>query len=128
MEASGIVYKTVPRFPATRVGLGGRFSRELDLGVVDSRVSVRSRNSQGRLSCQFYDSGHVQYYVSPRAGGSAATKKKDKEKISEIKSVKKKLKFIEKLSKDLSMLPQMAGGGDIRIGLVAEVKVTIVSF
>ncbi|OMO64122.1 Thioredoxin-like protein [Corchorus capsularis] len=121
MEASGIVYRTVPRLPATRVDFGGRLSRELNLGVVDSKVSVRSRNSCGRLSCQFSDSGHVQYYVSPRAG-AAGTKKKEKEKSSQMKAVKKKLKFIEKLSKDLSMLPQMATGGDIRIGLVAEVK------
>ncbi|OMO82286.1 Thioredoxin-like protein [Corchorus olitorius] len=121
MEASGIVYRTVPRLPATRVDFGGRLSRELNLGVLDSKVSVRSRNSCGRLSCRFSDSGHVQYYVSPRAGASG-TKKKDKEKSSQMKAVKKKLKFIEKLSKDLSMLPQMAAGGDIRIGLVAEVK------
>ncbi|XP_022757718.1 diacylglycerol O-acyltransferase 3, cytosolic-like [Durio zibethinus] len=120
MEASGIVYRTVSRLPATRVGFGGRFSRELNLGVGDSRVSVRPRiNSCGRLSCQFSDSGHAQYYIS-RVGG--VTNKKDKEKSCEIKTVKKKLKFIKRLSEDLSMFSQMVDGEDIGIGLIGEVK------
>ncbi|XVF32989.1 hypothetical protein REPUB_Repub17cG0130000 [Reevesia pubescens] len=124
METSGIVYRTVSRLPATRVEFGGQFSRELNLGVGDSRVSVRSRNynSCGRLSCQFFDSGHIQYYhVSPRCRGGVA-EKKEKEKSCEIKTVKKKLKFIKRLSKDLSMLPHMADGEDVGIGLIGEVK------
>ncbi|XWS76729.1 hypothetical protein CRYUN_Cryun01aG0202700 [Craigia yunnanensis] len=120
METSGIIYRTVSRFPATRIDFGGRFSRELNLGVGDSRVSVRPRNSCGRLSCQFSDTGHTQYYVSPRVGG--VDKKKEKEKSCEIKRVKKKLKFIKRLSKDLSMFPQMASGEDIGMGLIGEVK------
>ncbi|XVF22192.1 hypothetical protein REPUB_Repub12eG0152700 [Reevesia pubescens] len=124
MEASGIVYKTVSTLPVTRVDFGGRFSRELNLGVGDSRVSVRrpmnNNNYCGRLSYQFSDSGHIQYYhVSPRAG---IVKNKEKKKSCEIKTVKKKLKFIQRLSKDLSMLPQMADGEDIGIGLIGEVK------
>ena len=125
METSGIVYSTVSRFPATRVDFGVRFSSELNLGVGDSRVPVRPTNSCGRLSCQFSDTGHIQYYVSPRVGG--VDKKKEKEKSSEIKRVKKKLKFIKRLSKDLSMFPQMAGGEDIGMGLIGEVKVTMIS-
>ncbi|EOX95446.1 hypothetical protein QUC31_005034 [Theobroma cacao] len=124
METSGIVYRRVPRLAGIRVDFGGRFSRELNLGVGDSRVSVRPRNSCGKLSCQFSDSGHIQYYVSPRAG---AAKKKEKEKSCEIKRVKTKLKFIKRLSKDLSMLPRMADGEDIGIGLMGEVKTTMIS-
>ncbi|XVF72839.1 hypothetical protein PTKIN_Ptkin12aG0152900 [Pterospermum kingtungense] len=126
MEASGIVYRTVSRFPPTRVDLGIGFSRELNFGVGDSRVSIRPRNSFGRLSCQFSDSGHTQYYVSPRVGGGG-DKKREKEKSCEIKRVKKKLKFIKRLSKDLSVLPQMAEAEDIGIGLIGEVKVAMIS-
>lgn len=129
MEASGIVYRTASRFPTTRNNnLGFGFPRELNLGVGNSRVSVRPRNySWGRLSYQFSDSGHIQYYVSPRVGGGGGDKKKEKEKSCEIKRVKKKLKFMKRLSKDLSMLPQMAEGQDIGIGLIGEVKVAMIS-
>ncbi|XVE77400.1 hypothetical protein DITRI_Ditri13aG0059500 [Diplodiscus trichospermus] len=126
METSGIVSRTVSRLPAITVDIGGRFSKELNFGVGDSRVSVRPRNiSCGRLSCQFSDPGHVQYYASAKGRGVA--KKKEKEKSCEIKTVKKKLKFIEKLSKNLSMLPRMADGEDIGIGLIGEVKVAMIS-
>ncbi|XVE73537.1 hypothetical protein DITRI_Ditri11bG0126500 [Diplodiscus trichospermus] len=120
MDTSSIACTTVSRLPATRVDFGSRFSRELNLGVGDSRVSVRPRNSCGRLSCQFSDSGHSLHYVSPRVGGG--NKKKEKEKSCEIKRVKKKLTFIERLSKDLSMLPQMADRENIGIGSIGEVK------
>ncbi|XP_022770737.1 diacylglycerol O-acyltransferase 3, cytosolic [Durio zibethinus] len=127
METSGILYRTVLRLPTTRVDFGCLFSRELNLGVGDSRVSVRRRNSYGRLSCQFADSGHIRYYVSPRVGVGGGGDKKEKEKRREIKRVKKKLKFIKRLSKDLSMLPNMVDGKDIGIGLIGEVKMTMVS-
>ncbi|XWS46381.1 hypothetical protein CRYUN_Cryun14cG0060900 [Craigia yunnanensis] len=120
METSGIVYRTVSRFPAIRVDIGGRFSRELNLGIGDSRVSIRPRNSCGRLSCQFSDPGHFQYYASSKVAG--VSNKKEKEKSCEIKSVEKKLKFIKRLYKDLSMLPKMTDGEDIEIGLIGEVK------
>ncbi|GMI66693.1 diacylglycerol acyltransferase 3 [Hibiscus trionum] len=128
METSGIVSRTVSRLPAARVVFGGRFSGELNFGVGDSRVSVRPRiKSCRRLSFQFSDLGHVQYYVSPRGGGGGGdATKKDKGKSSEIRRVKKKLKLMKRLSKDLSMLPQIAAGEDIRIGLAAEVKVTMI--
>ncbi|TYI55108.1 hypothetical protein E1A91_D11G117800v1 [Gossypium mustelinum] len=127
METSGIVCKTVSRLPAARVDFSARFSRELNHGVGDSRVSLRPRiKSCRRLCCQFSDLGHVQYYVSPRGGGSGDATKKDKGKSCEIKQVKKKLKLLKRLSKDLSMLPQIADGEDIRIGLAAEVKATMI--
>ncbi|XWS36026.1 hypothetical protein CRYUN_Cryun20dG0046900 [Craigia yunnanensis] len=125
METSGTFCRTVSRLPAIRVDIGGRFSRELNLGVGDSRVSVRPRNSFGRLSCQFSDPVHVKYYASSKGG--AVSKNKDKEKSCEIKSVKKKLKLVKRLSKDLSMLPHMADGEDIGVGLIGEFKMTMFS-
>ncbi|KAE8697978.1 Pyridoxal phosphate (PLP)-dependent transferases superfamily protein isoform 1 [Hibiscus syriacus] len=129
METAGIVCRTVSRLPATRIDFGGRFSGELNLGVGGSRVSVRPRiKSCRRLSFLFSDLGHVQYYASPTgccdAGGVAT--KKDKGKSSEIRKVKKKLKLMKRLSKDLSMLPQFVAGEDIRFGLAGEVKVTMI--
>ncbi|XVF80404.1 hypothetical protein PTKIN_Ptkin15bG0067800 [Pterospermum kingtungense] len=109
METSGIVYRTVSRLPAIRVDIG---RRELNHPAVG--VSVRHRNYCGRLSCQFSDVGHVQYYAS--------SKKKHMEKSPQVKGVKKKLKFIKRLSKDLSLLPHMADGEEIGIGLIPQVK------
>ncbi|XP_039012153.1 diacylglycerol O-acyltransferase 3-like [Hibiscus syriacus] len=129
METSRIVCRTVSRLPAARFDSCRRYTGDLNLGVGGSRVSVRPRvNSCRRLSFQFSDSGHIQYYVSPRSdgcGGGVATKK-DKGKSSEISRVKKKLKLMKRLSKDLSMLPEIASGEDIRIGLAAEVNVTMI--
>ncbi|KAE8699646.1 Pyridoxal phosphate (PLP)-dependent transferases superfamily protein isoform 1 [Hibiscus syriacus] len=129
METSVISCRTVSRLPAARFDFGRRFTGELNLGVGGSRISVRPRDkSCRRLSFQFFDSGHVEYYVSPRSGGcgGGAATKKDKGKNSDIRRVKKKLKLMKRLSKDLSMLPEIASGEDIRIGLAAEVKVTMI--
>ncbi|KAK8688319.1 hypothetical protein V6N13_087089 [Hibiscus sabdariffa] len=129
METSAIVCGTVSSLPAARVDFSRRFSGESNLGVGDSRVSVRPRGkSCRRLSFQFSDSGHVQYYVSPRGGGcgGGVAPKKDKGKSSEIRRVKKKLKLMKRLSKDLSMLPEIASSEDIRIGLAADFKVTMI--
>ncbi|KAL4364349.1 hypothetical protein GQ457_04G029870 [Hibiscus cannabinus] len=129
METSAIVSRMVSRLPAARVDFAGPFSGELNCGVGDSRVSVRPRiKSYRRLRCQFSDLGHVQYYVSPRGGcgGGGVATKKDMAKSSDIRRVKKKLKLMKRLSKDLSMLPQIAAGEDIRIGLASEVKVTMI--
>ncbi|KAE8697228.1 Pyridoxal phosphate (PLP)-dependent transferases superfamily protein isoform 1 [Hibiscus syriacus] len=129
METAGIVCRTVSGLPAARVDIGGRFSGELNIGVGGSRVSVRSRiKSCRRLSFQFSDLGRVQYYAAPSGGcdaGGVATKK-GKGKSTEIRRVKEKLKLMKRLSKDLSMLPHLAAGQDIRIGLAAEVKVTMI--
>ncbi|GMJ09269.1 diacylglycerol acyltransferase 3 [Hibiscus trionum] len=129
METSGIVCRTVSSLPASRVDFSRRFSGESNLGVGDSRVSVRPRvKSCRKLSFQFSDSGHVQYYVSPRGGGcgGGVATKKDKGRSSEIRTVKKKLKLMKRLSKDLSMLPEIASSEDIRIGLAADFKVTMI--
>ncbi|KAE8681685.1 Pyridoxal phosphate (PLP)-dependent transferases superfamily protein isoform 1 [Hibiscus syriacus] len=94
METAGTVCRTVSRLPSARVDFGRWFSRELNLGVGGSRVSVRpTTKSSRRLSCWFSDLGHVQYYASPSCGSDAVgvATKKDKGKSSEIRKVKKKI-------------------------------------
>ncbi|KAK7243363.1 hypothetical protein RIF29_38156 [Crotalaria pallida] len=83
MELSGTVLRQVP-FHGMRVSVGPRRS-----------MMMRSYSS----SSSFCDEGHLQYYAPPICGG--------KEKGPAVLSVKKKLKLLKGLSKDLSMFSRL---------------------
>ncbi|KAK7291758.1 hypothetical protein RIF29_07148 [Crotalaria pallida] len=83
MELSGTVLRQVP-FHGVRVSVGPR----------------RSAMMRSSFSAGFCDQGHLQYYAPPRCGG----KEKDP---STVLTVKKKLKLLKGLSKDLSMFSQL---------------------
>ncbi|KAF2304816.1 hypothetical protein GH714_038053 [Hevea brasiliensis] len=100
MEAAGVVSSPALRFSDAGVDNRSLKLRFRQLGMVNSRVSFKTRDDTGILSRGFSDSGHMQYYVSPSMGGG----KKQKEKSKEIKTdMKKRLKLIKRLSKDLDL-------------------------
>ncbi|XP_068663529.1 diacylglycerol O-acyltransferase 3 [Aristolochia californica] len=83
-----------------------------DLGVSrGSQVSVGFAGSSA-----FADEDHLRYYGSPICGGKK--EKKDKES----KSIKKKLKLLKGLSKDLSAFSGIGFGLEENAGMVGEVK------
>ncbi|KAJ4727920.1 Diacylglycerol acyltransferase [Melia azedarach] len=117
METARIAHRSLPRLPSYA---GDRFPSKSHLGIGDFRVSERPRNFFGRLNARFSDSGHQQYYVSTRR----EAKKREKEKSSEIKSVKKKLKFIKRLSSDLSLFSLDMYGKESGNSLMNEEKIS----
>ncbi|KAJ9171657.1 hypothetical protein P3X46_014989 [Hevea brasiliensis] len=119
MEAAGIVSSPVLRF--SDAGVDNRFFKLpfRQLGMVNSRVSFKARDDTGILSRGFSDSGHMQYYVSPSMGGG----QKQKEKSKEIKTdMKKNLKLIKRLSKDLDFLVRTVTVEEYGSRLMHEVK------
>ncbi|TXG63200.1 hypothetical protein EZV62_010194 [Acer yangbiense] len=117
METTSIAHHPFLRLPSNTAD---RFPVKFHLGVGDLRISEKPRKCFGRLTCWFSDSGHQQYYVSSRSG----TKKKEKEKSSEIKSVKNKLKLIERLSSDLSSFSLVANDKEIGNNSIDESKIS----
>lgn len=118
METARIAHRSLPRLASYA---GDRFPSKSHLGIGDFRVSERPRNFFGRLNARFSDSGHQQYYVSTRR----EAKKREKEKSSEIKSVKKKLKFIKRLSSDLSLFSLDMYGKESGNSLMNEEKISV---
>ncbi|KAK4849414.1 hypothetical protein QYF36_024485 [Acer negundo] len=117
METISIAHHPFLRLPSDSAD---RFPVKFHLGVGDLRISEKPRKCFGRLTCRFSDSGHQQYYVSSRSG----TKKKEKEKSSEIKSVKNKLKLIERLSSDLSSFSLVANDKETGNNSIDESKIS----
>ncbi|KAK2649827.1 hypothetical protein Ddye_017316 [Dipteronia dyeriana] len=97
-----------------------RFPIKFHLGIGDSIISEKPRKCFGRFTYRFSDSGHQQYCASSKSG----TKKKEKEKSSEIKSVKNKLKLIERLSGDLSSFSLVANGKGTVNNSIDESKIS----
>ncbi|KAK0580427.1 hypothetical protein LWI29_001912 [Acer saccharum] len=116
METTSIAHHPFLRLPSDTAD---RFPVKFHLGVGHLRISEKPRKCFGRLTCRFSDSGHQQYYVSSRSG----TKKKEKERSSEIKSVKNKLKLIERLSSDLSSFSLVANDKETGNNLMDESKI-----
>ncbi|KAK3194409.1 hypothetical protein Dsin_025719 [Dipteronia sinensis] len=117
METTSIAHRPYLRLPSDSTD---RFPVKFHLGVGDLRISGRPRKCFGRLTSRFSDSGHQQYYVLSRS----VTKKKEKEKSSEIKSVKSKLKLIERLSSDLSSFSLVANGKETGNNSIDESKIS----
>ncbi|XP_010271032.1 PREDICTED: uncharacterized protein LOC104607168 [Nelumbo nucifera] len=122
MEVSGVLFQSPQSitgagldshpskicFSSLSVGAGKRLSGELRIvGSRDSTISLRPRKPLGSSSSGFSDNGHLQYYVSPRCARNKREKVKKKEKDSEMATIKRKLKLIKGLSKNLSMFSQM---------------------
>lgn len=122
MEVSGVVSRQVPCFSGAEIdttrsstaSFHGEFRVQ---GRRNFGVSLRTRRFGGQLNSGFCDDGHVQYYhVGPRCGF-----KKEKE-------IKKKLKLLKGLSKDLSASSQMGFGPlDYQKGLVAQFQEKLIS-
>lgn len=98
-----------------------RFATKCLVGIGDFNVSESPRRPLVRLNCQFSDSGHQQYYVS----AIKQFKKKEKQNNSEIKLVKRKLKFIRRLSNELSLFSLETSGIENRNSLVDEEKISV---
>lgn len=117
METATIAHRSLPRLPSET---SDRFPIKCHRGFGYFRVSERPRNSFGRLSARFSDCGNQKYCVLPRK----ETKKKEKEKSSEIKSVRKKLKLIKRLSSDLSLFSLEAFGKENASSLMNEEEIS----
>ncbi|BFG14776.1 hypothetical protein CerSpe_010500 [Prunus speciosa] len=122
MEVSGVVSRQVPCFSGggidTTRSSTASFPGELRVqGRGDFGVSLRTRRFRGQLNSGFCDDGHVQYYhVGPRCG------------CMKEKEIKKKLKLLKGLSKDLSASSQMGFGPlDSQEGLVAQFQGKLIS-
>ncbi|KAI3869439.1 hypothetical protein MKW92_049762 [Papaver armeniacum] len=88
-------------------------------GVGIDKVSVKSRKFSGiSRSSAFLENGHLQYYVSPQMSG---LKNKEKKNL-EMGIIKKKLKLVKVLSKNLSMFESMGFGLEMESGLISQVK------
>lgn len=91
------------------------------MGLQDLRVSVKPRKA-----FEFCDDGHLEYYNKSlkmiRCGGV-----KEKELESKEKMMKKKLKLLKGLSKNISMFSGMGFGLDSDVGLAGEVKGQMIS-
>ncbi|KAF8399620.1 hypothetical protein HHK36_015489 [Tetracentron sinense] len=85
------------------------------LGVLVSANNVSHPLICGCSSLGFSDDGYLQYYVTPRSGGK-------KKKGLKMVTVKKRLKLIKGLSRDLSMFYGMGFGVETEDGLIGEVK------
>ncbi|KAI3946864.1 hypothetical protein MKW98_003427 [Papaver atlanticum] len=91
-------------------------------GVGIDKVSVKSRKFSGiSRSSAFLENGHLQYYVSPPMSGLKNKEKKEKKNL-EMGIIKKKLKLVKGLSKNLSMFESMGFGLEMENGLISQVK------
>ncbi|KAL5723623.1 hypothetical protein ACHQM5_006999 [Ranunculus cassubicifolius] len=124
MEVSGVVFRSLPCYSGagldsqsscSKLSFASPTNCELVRGDF-SNIRLRSSSTKGVSRLGFTDSGHLQYYVSPKAG-----LKKEKKK-SEIAVLKKKLKLVKGMSKDLLRFSSMGFGLDIEDGLITEVK------
>lgn len=138
MEVSGVVFRQFP--PLSGAGIdshshqsspkpsfasaGARFPVEIrNLSTQDSRVSLKPRNILGMSGSGFCDDGHLRYYNGPRCGGGKMEKVKEKE----AKKLKKKLKLLKGLKKDLSVFSEMGFGLVPDQGLADQVKGKMIS-
>lgn len=123
MEASGVALRPSPCFSG--VGFNTQSSKlsfnstNLQKSCGALRVSnQRSRNFTGVSSLGFSDSGHVLYYVSPKA--DLKEKEKKQRKDSESKALKKKLKLVKGMSKNLLRFSSMG----LEDGLIGDKKIS----
>lgn len=104
-----------PSFPGG--GGGGRlFAAEFrGSGFRDLKLCSRPRRVSGVPDRGFRDNGHLDFYMGPTCGAK-------KELVKEKKGVKKQLKLLKNLSKNLTMFSQSGFGIDSASGLVGEVQ------
>ncbi|XP_050117939.1 diacylglycerol O-acyltransferase 3-like isoform X1 [Malus sylvestris] len=125
MEASGVVSRQVQCFSAAKIDNSARSCTSsfncklLVLGRRDFGVSLRTRKPRRHLNSGFSEDGHLQYYQGgPMCGGM-------KEKAKEIK---KKVKLLKGLSKNLAAYSQMGFGPlDSQEGLVDQLQGKLIS-
>lgn len=89
-------------------------------------VGFRTRNFRG-IVCnnEFADKGHMNYYIEPTRCGEEKEKVKVMEK--EKKTLKKKVKALKSLSKNLDMFLSIGFGLDPEAGLVGEIQTKTIS-
>ncbi|KAM7484890.1 hypothetical protein LguiA_000899 [Lonicera macranthoides] len=136
MEVSGVVLRPIPCFsgagidahshhsslkffPArVSVSAGYRFSGQIrQLYCRELRMSVKPRNINEQLGPGFCDMVHEQYYSASRPTIRCGGGKKEKEM-----KMKKKVKLLKGLSKNLSNLPAIGFGLDPDHDLADQVK------
>ncbi|PIA40905.1 hypothetical protein AQUCO_02400162v1 [Aquilegia coerulea] len=133
MEVSGVVLRQLPFLSGTGIDTQSSklsFSSSKNIGELRllghregvSKVCLRSRVC-GIPSYGFSNGGHVDYYcLSPKAGMGIKKEKKNKE-ISEKASLKKKLKLVKGMSKDLLRFSSMGFCiEDAEDSLIGEIK------
>ncbi|PIA60689.1 hypothetical protein AQUCO_00300301v1 [Aquilegia coerulea] len=134
MEVSGVVLRQLPCLSGTGIDTQSSklsFSSSKNIGELRllghregvSKVCLRSRKVCGIPSYGFSDGGHVDYYcLSPKAGMGIKKEKKNKE-ISEKASLKKKLKLVKGMSRDLLRFSSMGFCiEDAEDSLIGEIK------
>ncbi|KAL5981686.1 hypothetical protein ACLOJK_015749 [Asimina triloba] len=141
MEVSGIAFRPLPsagfrreadtHFADSSVsvvfGAGSRRSCKLSVANFAQGSTAPSRNGRFSRVCMFSDDGHSRYYASAIISPTCGGKKKEKEKCSEAKEIKKRMKLIKGLSKDLSAFSGMGFGIETVEGLTGEVKGKMIS-
>jgi hypothetical protein len=131
MEVSGVVSRQLPSF----TGAGERFSgKTRQLGFQETRIALKPRKFSGLLTSGFSDEGHLRYYNGPAvavAASLSATKcgggKKEQVKDVVAKKMKKRLKLLKGLKKDLSMFSEMGFGLNPDHDLADQVKEKMIS-
>ncbi|KAF5176561.1 Diacylglycerol O-acyltransferase 3, cytosolic [Thalictrum thalictroides] len=130
MEVSGVVLRQLPFLSGTGIDTQSSklsFLSSKNMGELcvlsNSKICLRSRKSYRITRYGFSDAGHVEYYcLSPKAGMGIKKDKKKKE-ISEKASLKKKLKLVKGMSKDLLRFSSMGFGvEDSEDSLIGEIK------
>ncbi|KAK9161870.1 hypothetical protein Syun_008211 [Stephania yunnanensis] len=116
MEVSGLVYRPA-QFSKTTLFSGRSSINGLNRGFCN--VSVKPRNPYGVGVSGFSDDGHLKYYESTRR---EVKKNNDLvvEEKTEKKKIKKKLKYLKGLSRNMLMFPEMVLDDENSDGLVQD--------
>ncbi|XP_042506198.1 diacylglycerol O-acyltransferase 3 [Macadamia integrifolia] len=135
MEASGTLNRSLHSFSCSgfdnnsfkssvcgvSIDAGKRFSGEFRLpGCRDSSISLKPRKPSESFFPGFLDNGHLKYYALPTTCSKVCKKEK-----SETLTIKKKLKHIKGLSKNLLVLSSGLSSPDIDNDFVGDDKRTI---
>ncbi|XP_043696375.1 diacylglycerol O-acyltransferase 3 [Telopea speciosissima] len=135
MEASGALIRSFHSFSCggfdnnplkssvstVSIDAGKRFSGEFRLlGCRDSSVSLKTSKLSESFVPGFLDIGHVKYYASPPTCSKVCKKEK-----SETATIKKKLKQIKGLTKNLLVISSDLSSPEINYGFVGDDKKTI---
>ncbi|KAK9139047.1 hypothetical protein Scep_008728 [Stephania cephalantha] len=116
MEVTGLVYRPT-QFSKTL--FSGRSSiNGLNRGFCN--VSVKPRNPCGIGISGFSDDGHLKYYESTRCEVKKNNDLVVEEKTEKKKKIKKKLKYLKGLSRNMLMFPEMVLDDENSDGLVQD--------
>lgn len=134
MDVSGVILRQIslgvdshsypsvfkPSFLGDSIDAGLRFSGELGhLGRRNLGACLKPRSS-------FCDEGHLRYY-SPAIRCGGGLKEKEKEMCNKEKKMKKRLKLLKGLGKDIALFEDMGFGLDPAHALADKVKGKMIS-